>query len=107
MGEFIYYRDNGRQLGRLRAILKNANDEQYRLKIQKIVDYNNLPGIFKGISRQERFIASEVWLQDEPFQIITISEVLEKATVMIVYQHQHIPKGTLKITEIIYKYHGH
>ena len=107
-GEFVYYQDNGqRQLGRLRAILKNANDDQYRLRIQKVVNYDNLPRIFKGMSRQERSVAGEVWLQDEPFQIITISEVLEKATVMIVYQHQHIPKGTLKITEIIYKYHGH
>ena len=86
---------------------KNANNDQYRLRIQKVVNYDNLPRIFKGMSRQERSVASEVWLQDEPFQIITISEVLEKATVMIVYQHQHIPEGTLKITEIIYKYHGH
>ena len=91
----------------MRAILKNANDDQYRLRIQKVVKYDNLPRIFKGMSRQEHSVTGEVWLQDELFQIITISEVLEKTTVMIVYQHQHIPKGTLKITEIIYKYHGH
>ena len=103
-GEFIYYYDNGQQLGRLRAILKNANDEQYRLKIQKIVNYDNLPGNFKGMSRRERSVSGEVWLQDEPFQIITIFEVLEKTSVMITYQHQHIPKNALKITEIIYKY---
>ena len=87
-GKFIYYydNDNGQQLGRLRAILKNAND-QYWLRIQKVLDYDSLPGIFKGKLRQERSVAGEVWLQDEPFQIITISEVLEKATVMIAYQH--------------------
>jgi len=107
-GEFIYYHDNdnGQQLGRLRAILKNAND-QYRLRIQKVLDYDSLPGIFKGKLRQERSVAGEVWLQDEPFQIITISEVLEKATVMIAYQHQHIPETTLRITEIVYKYQNH
>lgn len=103
-GEFVYYRYNGRQLGRLRAILKNANDDQYRLKIQRVLDYDNLPGIFKGKSRQERSVAGEVWLQDEPFQIIIVSEILEKATVMIVYQHQHIPESILRITEIVYKH---
>ena len=46
--------------------LKNANDDQYRLRIQKVVNYDNLSRIFKGISKQERSIASEVWLQDEP-----------------------------------------
>gem|GEM_PF-888645 len=91
-GEFIYYHDNGRQLGRLRAILKNA-DEQYRLRIQKIVDYDNLPRIFRGTTRWERSVAGEVWLQGEPFKIITVSEVLG-----------HIPETTLKITEIVYKY---
>jgi hypothetical protein len=106
-GEFIYYHhDNRRQLGRLRAILKNAKDEQYRLRIQKIVDYDNLPGIFRGMTRQERSVAGEVWLQDEPFEIITVSEVLGKASVIITcqYQHQHISETTLKITEIVYKH---
>jgi len=106
-GEFVYYHDNGRQLGRLRAILKNANDDQYRLRIQKVVDYENLPGNLKGKSRQERSVAGEVWLQDEPFQIITASKILEKATVMIEYQHQYIPETALRITEILYKHQNH
>ncbi|RGB37593.1 hypothetical protein C1646_756662 [Rhizophagus diaphanus] len=58
-GEFIYYHDNGRQLGRLRAILKNVNNE-YRLRIQKVVAYDNLPGIFKKRVRQEHSVAGEV-----------------------------------------------
>ena len=45
-----------------------------------------------------------MWLQDEPFQIITVFEVLEKSTVMIAYQHHHIPENTLRITEIVYKH---
>lgn len=102
-GEFVYYHhDNERQLGRLRAILKNTNNE-YRLRIQKVVDYDNLPGIFKGRVRQERSVAGEVWLQDESYQMIAISQILEKATVMIAYQHRYIPETALRITEIIYK----
>ncbi|GES75382.1 hypothetical protein GLOIN_2v1878998 [Rhizophagus clarus] len=77
-GEFIYYHyNNERQLGRLRAILKNANNE-YRLRIQEVVSYDNLPEIFKGKVRQERSIA--------------------------VYQHQYVPETALRITEIIYRY---
>jgi hypothetical protein len=50
-----------------------------------------------------------MWLQDEPFQTITVSEVLEKATVMIECQQQcqNIPATTLRITEIVYKYRNH
>ncbi|GBC01149.1 hypothetical protein RclHR1_40880001, partial [Rhizophagus clarus] len=103
-GEFIYYHyNNERQLGRLRAILKNANNE-YRLRIQEVVSYDNLPEIFKGRVRQERSIAGEVWLKDEAYQTIAISQVLEKANVMIVYQHQYVPETALRITEIIYRY---
>ena len=103
-GEFIYYHyNNERQLGRLRAILKNANNK-YRLRIQEVVSYDNLPEIFKGRVRQERSIAGEVWLKDEAYQTIAISQVLEKANVMIVYQHQYVPETALRITKIIYRY---
>ncbi|GBC00949.1 hypothetical protein RclHR1_40040002 [Rhizophagus clarus] len=72
-GEFIYYHyNNERQLGRLRAILKNANNE-YRLRIQEVVSYNSLPEIFKGRVKQERSITGEVWLKNEAYQMIAIS----------------------------------
>ena len=81
-GDFVYYYcDNERQLGRLRAILKNNNSDQYHLRIQKVVYYDGLPGIFKETLRQGRSLLGEVWLQDEPFQIITTSQISEKATV--------------------------
>ena len=105
-GDFVYYHNNERQLGRLRAILKDDNN-QYQLRIQKVLFYGDLPGYFKGNLRRERSIDGEVWLQDEPFKIITISQISEKATVMIKYHHQYIPEGTLRITEIIYKHSTH
>ncbi|GES86726.1 hypothetical protein GLOIN_2v1878998 [Rhizophagus clarus] len=72
-GEFIYYHyNNERQLGRLRAILKNANNK-YRLRIQEVVSYNSLPEIFKGRVKQERSITGEVWLKNEAYQMIAIS----------------------------------
>ena len=103
-GDFVYYYDDDghRKLGRLRAILKN-DDGDYQLRIQKILNYNDLPGNLKRLSRQHRSLAGEVWLQDEPFPIIMSSQILEKVTIMMTFQHQNIPKDSLRITEIIYK----
>lgn len=102
-GDFVRYNDNGHQkLGRLRAILIN-NDGCYQLRIQKILNYDDLPGNLKGLSRQCRSLDREIWLQDEPFPIIMTSQILEKITVMITSQHQNIPRDSLRITEIIYK----
>ncbi|GBB94278.1 hypothetical protein RclHR1_23220004 [Rhizophagus clarus] len=65
-GDFIYYQDNcQKKLGRLKAILKN--DEYYKLRVQKILNYNDLPRNLKELLRQYRSITGEVWLQDEPF----------------------------------------
>ena len=51
-GDFVYYYDNERKLGRLRAILLNEENQQYRLRIQKVLDYSDLPGTFKEELRQ-------------------------------------------------------
>ncbi|GES80435.1 hypothetical protein GLOIN_2v1790940 [Rhizophagus clarus] len=50
----------------------------YRLRIQKVLDYSDLPGTFKGELRQNRSLSGEVWLQDEPFLTITTSQISEK-----------------------------
>ena len=89
----------------MRSILKNDNN-QYQLRIQKVINYDDLPGIFKGSLRQRRSLASEVWLKDE-FQIITTSQISGKASVMVEFQHQDISENALKINEIIYKNNGH
>ena len=95
-GDFIYYLDNKqKKLGRLRAILLN-NEKQYRLKIQKVLLYNDLPGNLKSKTRYNQSLIGEVWLQDEPFQMIKTSQVYHKANVMIAYQHQHIPENSLQ-----------
>ncbi|UZO28307.1 uncharacterized protein OCT59_021839 [Rhizophagus irregularis] len=56
-GDFVYYRDDNGQkkLGRLRSILKN-HDGYYQLRIQKILEYSDLPGNLKGLPRQRRSI---------------------------------------------------
>ncbi|GES98427.1 hypothetical protein GLOIN_2v1790377 [Rhizophagus clarus] len=95
-GDFVYYYDNERKLGRLRAILLNEENQQYRLRIQKVLDYSDLPGTFKGELRQNRSLSGEVWLQDEPFLTITTSQISEK-----------VAADTLRITEILYKHHIH
>ncbi|GES87758.1 hypothetical protein GLOIN_2v1790377 [Rhizophagus clarus] len=95
-GDFVYYYDNERKLGRLRAILLNEENQQYRLRIQKVLDYSDLPGTFKGELRQNRSLSREVWLQDEPFLTITTSQISEK-----------VAADTLRITKILYKHHTH
>ncbi|UZO16855.1 uncharacterized protein OCT59_008223 [Rhizophagus irregularis] len=91
-GDFVYYHDDNGQkkLGRLRSILKN-DDGYYQLRIQKILEYRNLPRNLKGLPRQRRSITGEVWLQDEPFLIIMTSQILEKVTILMMFQHQNIP----------------
>ncbi|GET03978.1 hypothetical protein GLOIN_2v1878998 [Rhizophagus clarus] len=69
-GDFVYYYDNERKLGRLRAILLNEENQQYQLRIQKVLDYSDLPGTFKGELRQNHSLSGEVWSQDEPFLTI-------------------------------------
>ncbi|UZO10947.1 uncharacterized protein OCT59_002524 [Rhizophagus irregularis] len=102
-GDFVYYHDNGlKKLGRLRAILKDENGN-YELRVQLILNYDDLPGNIKGLSRRRRSLTGEVWFQDEPFITIITSQILEKVTIMMTYKHQIIPEGSLRITEIIYK----
>jgi len=107
-GDFIYYTNDVRQrkLGRLRAILLNE-ENQYRFKIQKVLSYDDLPNIFKSNTRHQNSLNGEVWLQDESFQTVKMSQLVKKTTVMIAYQHQHIPNKSLHVNEIIYLYNGH
>ena len=68
-----------------------------------------MPGTFKGTQRQNRSLTGEVWLQDEPFQIISTNQISGKASIIIVgFQHnQHIPENMLQISEILYKHCNH
>ncbi|GET51727.1 hypothetical protein GLOIN_2v1790377 [Rhizophagus irregularis DAOM 181602=DAOM 197198] len=75
---------------------RDAYWDQYRLRIQKVLDYNDLPGTFKRELGQNRSLSREVWLQDEPFLTITTSQISEKVT-----------EDTLRITKILYKHHAH
>ena len=94
-GNFIYYIDNNQKnLGRLRAILL-SNEKQYRLKIQKVLLYDDLPGNLKSKTRYNRSLIGEVWLQDELFQMIKLSQVYSKTNVMIAFQHQYISENSL------------
>ena len=107
-GDFVKYIDDEQQhkLGRLRAILIN-NKNEYILKIQKVLLYGDLPGNLKSSIRYNQSYLGEVWLQDEPFQIITVSQVYNKAVIIIDYQHQTVYNNSLYITEIVSKYQGH
>ncbi|UZO28136.1 uncharacterized protein OCT59_021679 [Rhizophagus irregularis] len=77
-------------------IIHNSQFEPtHVLRIQKILEYSDLPGNLKGLPRQRRSITGEVWLQDEPFLIIMTSQILEKVTILMMFQHQNIPDGVV------------
>ncbi|GBC22414.2 hypothetical protein GLOIN_2v1475793 [Rhizophagus irregularis DAOM 181602=DAOM 197198] len=88
-GEFIYYLSNGghKLLGFLRSIQVNE-ENQYVLKIQKLLYYEDIPGIFKGHLRQQRSKSGEVWMLDDNFVFICPSQVYNKATVKLPHLHQ-------------------
>ncbi|CAB5373488.1 unnamed protein product [Rhizophagus irregularis] len=105
-GSFIYYQSSIQKLGFLRSIQRDE-ENKIILKIQQLVFYEELPGIFKGISRQQRENSGEVWMLDENFITINPSSVLRKATVKLPYLNQSLTPGELNVKEIIYKYKNH
>ncbi|CAG8735914.1 21614_t:CDS:2, partial [Rhizophagus irregularis] len=63
IGEYLCYNDNNRRkLGRLLAIL--YGNDGYKLKIQRILTYNELPTNFKSNSRSRSYEQGEFWLLD-------------------------------------------
>ncbi|CAG8757172.1 14609_t:CDS:2, partial [Rhizophagus irregularis] len=76
-GSFIYYQSSIQKLGFLRSIQRDE-ENKIILKIQQLVFYEELPGIFKGISRQQR-----------------ANSVLRKATVKLPYLNQSLTPGEL------------
>ncbi|POG74932.1 hypothetical protein GLOIN_2v1475793 [Rhizophagus irregularis DAOM 181602=DAOM 197198] len=107
-GEFIYYLSNGghKLLGFLRSIQVNE-ENQYVLKIQKLLYYEDIPGIFKGHLRQQRSKSGEVWMLDDNFVFICPSQVYNKATVKLPHLHQVLSHSDLYVLEIIYKHNNH
>ncbi|PKB96582.1 hypothetical protein RhiirA5_385250 [Rhizophagus irregularis] len=105
-GSFIYYQSSIQKLGFLRSIQRDE-ENKIILKIQQLVFYEELPGIFKGISRQQRANSGEVWMLDENIITINPSSVLRKATVKLPYLNQSLTPGELNVKEIIYKYKNH
>jgi len=47
--------------------------------------YKDLPGTFKSSKKYQSSLNGEIWLENELFQVITISQVYNKATVIIAY----------------------
>ncbi|CAG8782405.1 18114_t:CDS:2, partial [Gigaspora rosea] len=69
-GNFVYYWDNIRKLERIRAII--ILDNTLKLKVQKIIEYYELPKIFHNNDRKLRFQLGEVWLIDSSFELNSI-----------------------------------
>ncbi|CAG8854991.1 17444_t:CDS:2, partial [Gigaspora margarita] len=84
MGDFIYYQENGIQLGRIRAIV--LANEILKLKIQKIIKFDKLP---KNIQSSNHQVSS----QSEEIYVTILSNNKE--------QYSYYING------IIYKFKGH
>ncbi|GET58981.1 hypothetical protein GLOIN_2v1790940 [Rhizophagus irregularis DAOM 181602=DAOM 197198] len=69
----------------------------YELRVQLILNYDDLPGNIKGLSRRRRSLTGEVWFQDDPFITIITSQILEKVTIMMTYKHQIIPEDYISV----------
>ena len=73
-------------MGFLRSIQVNESS-QIILKIQILLYYENLPGIFKGVNRKCRSKSGEVWMLDNELSFIYPSQVDNKAIVMLSHLH--------------------
>ncbi len=93
-------------MGFLRSIQVNESS-QIILKIQILLYYENLPGIFKGVNRERHSKSSEVWMLDNEFSFIYPSQVYNKAIVKLPHLHQASFRGELHLLELIYKHKNH
>jgi hypothetical protein len=93
-------------MGRIRAIVLLNNN--LKLKIQKIVEYNELPKIFCSHNRKLRAEFGEVWLIDQSLGIDLIEPQRIIGYVSITTSNNSDQRfDCFSISEIIYKFKGY
>ncbi|UZO13261.1 uncharacterized protein OCT59_004765 [Rhizophagus irregularis] len=103
IGEYLCYNDNNRRkLGRLLAIL--YGNDGYKLKIQRILTYNELPTNFKSNSRSRSYEQGEFWLLDRNENNAVI--LIEPQDVIKRVNISQDPNADGHINEILYKHNN-
>ncbi|CAG8832639.1 5524_t:CDS:2, partial [Cetraspora pellucida] len=90
-GDFIYYHENTRKLGRIRAIV--ISEETLKLKVQKTIEYCELPKNFQSNNRQ---IRSQLGIK-----LIELQDVIGHASITTSLCRNY--ESIHNISEILYK----
>ncbi|CAB4392955.1 unnamed protein product [Rhizophagus irregularis] len=105
-GDFVMYKEsNERRLGRILAIIQQ--DNRLKIKIQRILRYEELPKNLQSNSRKERSREGEVWFfdreMDNAIAIVELQVIVKLVLISILYDN--VSNGhAIKIREILYKY---
>jgi len=94
-------------LGRILAIIQQ--DNRLKIKIQRILRYEELPKNLQSNSRKERSREGEVWFfdreMDNAIAIVELQVIVKLVLISILYDN--VSNGhSIKIREILYKYNG-
>jgi hypothetical protein len=100
-GEFVMYEfDNVRYYGRILAFIQVEENGSWRIKIQKLLNYFDLPRIFRSASRG----TDQLWMTDD-FILIKRSQIIKKVVIWLEDTDQ-IPRYEKRISEILYKHNN-
>ena len=100
-GDFIIYREarNLKRFGRILAIIQQ--DGRQRIKIQRVLTFEDLPRNLQSINRSERSQEGEIWFLDRETDnaIINIEQqaIVKRVTVTILYDDDFAVCSTIKI----------
>ncbi|CAG8857496.1 18160_t:CDS:2, partial [Gigaspora margarita] len=109
-GDFVIYKESSTRVGRILAIVKV--DDLLKIKVQRILIFNELPNNLQSNNRRERSCGREVWLLDRNEEnaiiIVELHKIVKHITVTILYNENEINESSsIVIREILYKYQGH
>jgi hypothetical protein len=97
----MYEFDNVRYYGRILAFIQVEENGSWRIKIQKLLNYSDLPRIFHSASRG----TDQLWMTDN-FILIRRSQIIKKVVIWLEDTDQ-IPRYEKRISEILYKHNNH
>lgn len=110
-GNFVIYKETreSKRIGRILAIIQQ--DNRLKIKIQRILTYDDLPRNLQSNNRKQRSQEGEVWLLDREVDNAIVNAelqvIVKRVTITVLYNDNATNCNTIKIREILYKYNGH
>jgi hypothetical protein len=111
LGDFVIYRESRevKRIGHILAIIQQ--DGRLKIKIQRILLYEDLPKNFQSNVRKQRSQEGELWFLDCEIDNATanieLQAIVNRITVSILYDNFITNLNSYKIREILYKHSGH